>query len=133
MGILCKVLTLGTAPIYFAPNLFQRPLMNLLYQGLQMQRWDSGIAFVVVKCYFGKQCTKLKLVCLHHYFNPQVRLFNLSRVIGDAVEPSGVFRCHSRRVKKLAVRFHLDTLIISRIKWKGLTFKDWLHSYTFTH
>ncbi|KAH7654664.1 WD and tetratricopeptide repeats protein 1 [Dioscorea alata] len=33
----------------------------------------------------------------------EVRLFNLSRMIGDAVEPSGVFQCHSRRVKKLAV------------------------------
>lgn len=40
----------------------------------------------------------------------QVRLFNLSRVserrLNDgAITPSGLYQCHTRRVKKLAVRF----------------------------
>lgn len=40
----------------------------------------------------------------------QVRLFNLSRLSGrgpedNAVPPSALYQCHTRRVKKLAVRF----------------------------
>ena len=40
----------------------------------------------------------------------QVRLFNLSRLSGrelndGAISPSALYQCHTRRVKKLVVRF----------------------------
>lgn len=45
----------------------------------------------------------------------QVRLFNLSRLRrngleGSSISPSAVFRCHTRRVKKLAVIFSFSIL-----------------------
>ena len=58
-----------------------------------------------------KQCSKLHLLNFL-----QVRLFNLSRCSGrglddNAIAPSALFQCHSRRVKKLAVRYnHVNNL-----------------------
>lgn len=53
---------------------------------------------------------------LIRFYSFQVRLFNLSRLKGRGhdesdISPSAVFQCHSRRVKKLAVRAH-RTLIV---------------------
>lgn len=47
---------------------------------------------------------------LHLLIFLQVRLFNLSRLSGrgtddNAIAPSALYQCHTRRVKKLAVRF----------------------------
>ena len=49
------------------------------------------------------------LVGMHLLISFQVRLFHLSRLSGRSEEhaPSAVFRCHTKRVKKLAVRYHL--------------------------
>lgn len=46
----------------------------------------------------------------------QVRLFNLSRVSGrgpDDISPTATYHCHTRRVKKLAVRYLLEIIVKS--------------------
>jgi hypothetical protein len=53
---------------------------------------------------------------LHLLIFLQVRLFNLSRLSGrgpddNVIPPSALYQCHTRRVKKLAVRILLKSLL----------------------
>lgn len=77
-----------------------------------MQRYDlyrscSHLSAILVPVIFRILFLRELLILL------QVRVFNLSRLSGKrpveiSMEPSAVYQCHSRRIKKLAVRFHVE-------------------------
>ena len=61
----------------------------------------------------------------------QVRVFNMSRLSGRrpreiSLEPTAVYQCHSRRVKKLAVSYHTDGPLF--VIWNSRSWGKFMHS-----
>ena len=62
----------------------------------------------------------------------QVRVFNMSRLSGRrpreiSLEPTAVYQCHSRRVKKLAVSYHTDGPLF--VIWNSRSLGKFVHSW----
>lgn len=107
----CMILTPAILQISFAQSLSQKHVTKQQSLEQEMQRYTyllplSFFYSFVFPVILGLSSTQL-LISL------QVRVFNMSRLSGRrpreiSMEPTAVYQCHSRRVKKLAVSQHAD-------------------------
>ena len=108
----CMILTLAILQISFAQSLSRKHVMRQQSLEQEMQRYSyllplsflfNNFVFPII---LGLSSTQLLILF-------QVRVFNMSRLSGRrpreiSMEPTAVYQCHSRRVKKLAVSQHAD-------------------------